>query len=334
MAYASATYTSQERTYVPKTGVLLERKMPFHGIEHSNASVYYRSVSETFQINVSEFFHLVHIDGVTHPTNLKFYLPYKAALIHKSVFWVFYVKESTAGDTITFECVDAAAGINSTDGPGAAYSFTSEGNPLVFLVLCPGGDLANQNRYYIHQIHPGIPHISLTGTGICTVIDAYPNFTINVPDTIVVAGTRCTVTELPDHTYTIDTDPSVVVAGTGRIAVVEAPVGTYTVSDDPTIVAAGTGRIAVVEAPAGTYTVSDDPTIVAAGTGRIAVVEAPAGTYTVSDSPTIVLPGTNVTSCVEAPAGTYTVNCPTVTITSGGGCTVTGSFPNFTITVP
>lgn len=68
----------------------------------------------------------------------------------------------------------------------------------------------------------------------------------------------------------------------------------------------------------------------------IGVVEDPPGTFTVS-SEVVVAAGSDI-SVVEAPTGTFTVtnDAPdqVVTLTAGSGCTVTGSYPNFTISVP
>ena len=278
--------------------------MGFNGIKHNDlTAVYKRTAGAAFQIDCDSFFHIIHVDGATHPTNLKLYLPYKYRLLGQSAFWIFYVKESTVGDTITFECVDPEAGINETDGPAAAYTFTSEGNTLLFFVLVPGG--INSNRFYIRNMHPGIPHVSIVGTGIAAVTDAYPLFTVDVPDTIVAAGDRCGVTELPDHTYTVDVDKTTVTAG---------------------------DRCVVTEAPAETFTIDVEKTTVTAG-DRCVVTEAPAETFTIDVTKTTVAAGTNCT-VTEAPPETFTIDCPTVTITSGGGCTITGSFPNFTVTVP
>jgi len=236
--------------------------MPFNGLAHDNKAVYKRTISDTFQINCEQFFHVIdftdaHGDPPTTPTTIDMTLPYKVKLLHQSALWVFYVKNGIAGDTVTFTCIDPEAGINLVDGPGASYTAVDYGHPVMLIVLVPGVNVT-YNRYYIREINTGLPHVEVLGTGIATVTDAYPIYTVDVPDTTVVAGDRCVVTEIPDHTFTVDVDKTTVVAG-DNCTVTEDPDETFTIDVDKTIVTAG-DNCTVTEDPTHTFTI-DCPTV-------------------------------------------------------------------------
>jgi len=185
--YANSIYPSKKMMTLSDSTIseIITRPMPmsFNGIMHNTKAVYKRTVSDHFQVNCDQFFHIADFTdahGVppTTTTTINFILPYKSTLTYQSVYWLFYVKGSIAKDVVSFSCVDPNAKINEIVGPNPIFVAINFGHPMMFMVVAPG-ESSDQNHYYIREINSGVPHVALTGTLGVSVTNDYPNYEVH-----------------------------------------------------------------------------------------------------------------------------------------------------------
>ena len=130
------------------------RNFGFNNVLYGQSSNYRYSTSNNFQFNPDLAFHMVHIDKPVPnvPVNLTFYLPIKSRIEKSSGVWFMYLAQAQSLDTITFVCSDNTTLINNTAGAPAQLVYTSDGNPILFLISTPGNNPSYDSRYVIKAI--------------------------------------------------------------------------------------------------------------------------------------------------------------------------------------
>ena len=201
---------------------------------------------------------------------------------------------SAGGNTVALNTYSAGTGISVT---GTAPSFT------------------------ISNTSPAVTP-TITGTGVATVNNVSPNYTVNVPMSIYNNNTGVFTT----GTQTIAVTPTLSLAGN----VLRSGPTTNTVSLPTPTVVSGNSNITVT--PSGnTYSVSAvTPTL--SVTGGALSGTYPTQTLTIpTSSTTVISPSTNISVAGTAP--NYTISSVTPTLSVIGGA-LSGSYPNQTLTIP
>jgi hypothetical protein len=172
---------------------------------------------------------------------------------------------------------------------------------------------------------------TFTPSGPTTITGTYPNFTINSPAASTVTASNLQInvphstSTISANNYSINIVPTSI---TGPGVLGSYP--NYTVTAAPvTTVIAGTNVTVGGTGP--TYTVNAVPTLSLAG-NNLSI--SGGNSVTLPAAPSITITGTGIAAVSPSVSTIFNVNVPPPSFTSVGSTTVSGSYPNYTVTSP
>jgi hypothetical protein len=159
-----------------------------------------------------------------------------------------------------------------------------------------------------------LPSTTFTGSGAISIVSVTPNsYSVNVPPTDVAVtstATTLSVTNVGTNSVSINVPTVAIVSGTSGNVTVSGAYPSYTLNSAPTLTLIGSQLSIINGGP---------PVTIA--TGTLAAV-------------TTTVVGTGIAVASPTAGNFFTVNVPTPSYTPNGPTTISGTYPNLTVTSP